>query len=216
MGLEDYVDVAERISEFFARYPNGRLRPHRPWEIRAVGERLFVAYEAAAYRDPEDPMPGIGSAWEPWPGPTPFTRDSELMNAETAAWGRAIVAVGIPARRIATLQDLQARQAPAEPPAAEPEPAAGKPTSGASGAQRKKIHALLTEKQITRIELASMLDRWNIELKTGWMDMLTPGRAGTASQLLDTLADIPTPLPGQPSDDAPAHYQPPPQQGVVG
>lgn len=56
--------------------------------------RQFVVYTAAAYRHPDDPCPGIGVAWEPLPGLTPYTHNSEVMNAETSAWGRAIVAVG--------------------------------------------------------------------------------------------------------------------------
>lgn len=193
--LEDYVDVAERIAAFFARYPDGRLRPNRPWEIRTLGERTYLYYEAAAYRDPGDKLPGIGSAWEPWPGATPFTRDSELMNAETAAWGRAIVAVGVPAsRKIATLQDVQARSgAPGPEPAAEPAL-----SKGASERQRKMIHALITEKQVTRMELAAILDQWDLELRTGWMGELTPGRDGTASRLIDTLRKMATPVPSPP------------------
>jgi hypothetical protein len=34
-------------------------------------------------------------AWEPVPGKTPYTRGSELMVAETSAWGRALAAIGI-------------------------------------------------------------------------------------------------------------------------
>ena len=197
----DYVDVAERIASFFARYPDGRLTPRAPWQLREIGDRLFVVYEAAAYRTPDDEMPGIGTAWEPFPGPTPFTRDSELMNAETAAWGRAIVAVGIASKRIATQQDVQARQEPATAP-----PAAAKPTTqprarkGASDAQRKRIHALITEKPLTRLELANVLANWDIQLVEGWMDRLTPARDGTASQLIDELGKLGTPLPVVESD----------------
>jgi hypothetical protein len=54
---------------------------------------VYLAYTAAAYRTPDDARPGLACAWEPIPGPNSFTRDSELQNAETAAWGRAIVAV---------------------------------------------------------------------------------------------------------------------------
>lgn len=94
--LDGYKTVAERIAEFAAKYPEGCLRPvdfAEPFEIVVVGDQTFVAYYAAAYRSPDDPCPGIGCAWEPFPGKTPYTRDSELMNAETSAWGRAIVAV---------------------------------------------------------------------------------------------------------------------------
>ena len=55
--------------------------------------KSWVVYTAEAWRDENDPAPAQGTAWEPVPGPTSFTKDSELQNAETAAWGRAIVAV---------------------------------------------------------------------------------------------------------------------------
>lgn len=113
--LSDYVDVAERIIEFRAKYPDGSLRPANPdrpfWveDVPGVGPRLV--YVAAAYRSPEDPNPGIGCAWEPLPGRTPYTRDSELMVAETSAWGRAIVAVGAADTRrgIASREEIRNR-----------------------------------------------------------------------------------------------------------
>lgn len=103
-GLDDYVDVAQRIADFRQQYPNGCLQPYDPeraWEQVTVtgidknGETVtqtFIVYTAAAYRSPVDPKPGIGMAWEVFPGRTSFTRGSELMNAETSAWGRAIIA----------------------------------------------------------------------------------------------------------------------------
>jgi hypothetical protein len=63
--------------------------------LRAEGEPTedtFIAYTCAAYRTADDQRPGIGVAWEPFPGQTPYTAASELMNAETSAQGRAIVA----------------------------------------------------------------------------------------------------------------------------
>jgi hypothetical protein len=93
--LDGYNTVPERIAEFRAKYPDGRLRPvdeTHPYRVHEIGQHTFIVYAAAAYRDPLDPCPGIGLAWEPFPGRTPYTRDSELMNAETSAWGRAIVA----------------------------------------------------------------------------------------------------------------------------
>lgn len=93
---DDYNTVAERISEFRMKFPDGSLQPAdlaRPFTIETVnGGQCFVVV-AAAYRTADDTRPGIGMAYEPVPGATPFTRGSELQNAETAAWGRAIVAV---------------------------------------------------------------------------------------------------------------------------
>lgn len=90
-GPLDYIDVATRIVEFRNQYPSGSLQQVK-YELIEVGNKAFIAFTAAAYRTPEDERPGIGTAWEPIPGPTNFTRDSEMQNAETAAWGRAIVA----------------------------------------------------------------------------------------------------------------------------
>jgi hypothetical protein len=114
----DYVDVAERIRMFRDLYPEGSLRPANPdnpfWieDVPNVGPRLV--YVAAAYRHPEDPAPGIGSAWEPLPGKTPYTKDSELMVAETSAWGRAIVAAlaADTKRGVASADEVRARRHP--------------------------------------------------------------------------------------------------------
>lgn len=108
-SLDDYIDVAERIAAFTERYPEGTLQT-LDWQVTRIGEQQFIVYRAAAYRNPDDVRPGHGIAWEPFPGTTPYTRNSELMNAETAAWGRAIVACGLAAnRKIASRQEVRAR-----------------------------------------------------------------------------------------------------------
>lgn len=113
----DYVDVATRIQEFYAKYPDGRLVTTQH-KVIEVGDKAFAACVVAAYRDTTDPHPCQGIAWEPIPGPTPFTKDSELMNAQTSAWGRAIVAVGIPSKKIASSDEVRARSGGnAAPPA---------------------------------------------------------------------------------------------------
>jgi hypothetical protein len=127
---QDYVPVAERLIAFREQYPEGCLRPanpDQPFTILEVGGTTFLAYTAAAYRTPQDPTPGIGCAWEPVPGLTNFTRNSELQNAESSAWGRAIIAVGAAdaKRGIATAEDVQWRQAEAEQREAEEQAVGG-------------------------------------------------------------------------------------------
>lgn len=90
-GPLDYIDVATRIVEFREKFPTGSLQQH-DLKFVTVNGKDWVVYTAAAYRTPDDIRPGMGTAWEPIPGPTSFTRDSEVQNAETAAWGRALVA----------------------------------------------------------------------------------------------------------------------------
>jgi hypothetical protein len=125
---ESYNTVAERIIEFRNKYPEGCLRPvdiMHPYSIEIInGNPVFVVV-AAAYRTPDDRLPGIGMAYEPIPGSTPYTRGSELQNAETAAWGRAIIAAlagdakkGIASRDEVIVQEERVRIASGKPQAA--------------------------------------------------------------------------------------------------
>lgn len=112
--LKDYVDVASRIREFRDKYPDGSLQPMdtaNPYDIITIRDAVFIVYKAAAYRNPDDTCPGIGLAYEPVPGKTQFTRDSELQNAETAAWGRAIIAaLASDSKTIASREEVENRQ----------------------------------------------------------------------------------------------------------
>jgi len=126
---KDYIDVATRITEFRDKHPHGSLAPWdptKPYElIKATGiakdgkefTATFIVVIAAAHRTPDDPAPGVGMAWEIFPGRTPYTLGSELMNAETSAWGRAIIAVGAADSKkgIASAEEVRNRQAEHEP-----------------------------------------------------------------------------------------------------
>lgn len=119
-----YKQVPERIADFKSKHPDGCLRPAdpaQPYRVEVIGDKTFIVYTAAAFRTPDDPTPGIGVAWEPFPGRTPYTRDSELQNAETSAWGRAIVAVlASEAKSVASAEDVRNRRADEDAP---PDPA---------------------------------------------------------------------------------------------
>jgi hypothetical protein len=114
--LTDYNDVASRIGEFRVKHPDGTLQS----EIVQYGPDVVIV-KAYAYRSPDDPRPGVGLAAEPLPGKTNFTRDSELQNAETSAWGRALIAVGAADAKkgIASREEVETR----------PETVAGTPGS---------------------------------------------------------------------------------------
>lgn len=93
--LSNYVDVATRIKQLRDKHPEAVLRPwnpNEPFKIVDIGGREFIIYTAVCYRSPSDPMPAIAVAAEPVIGASSFTRNSEVMNAETSAWGRAIMA----------------------------------------------------------------------------------------------------------------------------
>lgn len=144
--LDSYNTVAERIAEFGAKYPEGCLQQVSV-DFRQVNDRWWVVYTAAAYRTPDDARPGIGTSWEPIPGATPYTRDSEVQNAETAAWGRAIVAVlaAETKKGIASFEEVRNRQE------VKADPWAGKPN--------------VRESTQTYVA-ASVVERFQKELKT--------------------------------------------------
>lgn len=115
----DYIDVAARLVEFREKHPEGSLQPanpDKPFEVIDVAGTTYIVYGAAAYRSPDDSRPGIGYAYEQVPGRTPYTRNSELQNAETSAWGRAIVAAlaADTKKGIASAEEVRNRQAERE------------------------------------------------------------------------------------------------------
>jgi hypothetical protein len=110
--LEGYNTVPERIAEFRTKYPEGRLKQKSLEFIRDFAGKDWVVFTAEAWRTADDPAPAEGTAWEPVPGPTKFTKDSEVQNAETAAWGRAIVAAlaADTSKGIASKEEVRNRQ----------------------------------------------------------------------------------------------------------
>jgi hypothetical protein len=137
---EDYIPVNERIALFVAKYPEGSLRPlwpDEPYRVLGEGETKWLVYAACAFRTPDDPAPGVGMCWEPVPGRTPFTKGSELMNAESSAWGRALAAIGIATNRsIASAEEVRsARERSGASQSAGSKPAGTSATPKANGAQ---------------------------------------------------------------------------------
>ena len=112
--LSNYVDVPTRIRQLREKHPDAVLRPANPAEpfrIMEIGGREFIIYTAACYRTPDDPMPAIACAAEPVIGSSSFTRNSEVMNAETSAWGRCIMAaLAVDEPHIASREEVQNRR----------------------------------------------------------------------------------------------------------
>lgn len=115
--LDDYVPVAERIAKLRADHPDAVLQTIG-YEIREIAGETILILCAACFYGPDDRLPGIAFASEPFPGRTPYTRGSEIMNAETSAWGRAIVAklAADTTRSIASRDEVETRRADEDAP----------------------------------------------------------------------------------------------------
>jgi hypothetical protein len=118
-NMGDYIQVDERILLALQKFPDMTLQ----FEFKGVLEHSpeFIWGIAYLYRTPDDPRPAIGTAAELAVGKTNFTRNSEIMNLETSAWGRACAAAGIGLQKgIATLQEVEQAKARSAQPETDP------------------------------------------------------------------------------------------------
>ena len=111
-NLDNYVDVPTRLRLALEKYPDLRIQESQP-TFREVTTRLYIEIRCTVWRDKDDQLPVIAYCWEPFPGTTPYTRDSEQMNASTSALGRALGMMGFGIEhKMASKQEVLARQQP--------------------------------------------------------------------------------------------------------
>lgn len=159
-NLGDYVTVAERLTAAHARWPDLRIQTSAP-KVIELRDHVFLEVTATIYRSPDDPLPAIATAWEPWPGKTPYTRDSEAMNAETSAIGRALGAMSPPAKSLASREEVRNRVADDGPEGPFPESVSRCTPSGSgnpiTSKQADLIRLMSAERGLTA---ADDLDGW--------------------------------------------------------
>lgn len=211
-SLDGYVDVPTRIRLFLKQYPEGSLQMESPQFVDIEGKHWVIG-RAFAYRNPSDERPGIGTAWEPVPGTTPFTRGSEIQNLETSAWGRAIAALGIGVEAsVASMNEIQLakdRQSKIEvtsEPTAEDDPfytqpaktegySTGKTSKGsnvykASPAQINAIGIILEKRGIKeQVDKLAAVNEYLTSHMSEPITKIVDLRKHDASQLIDYLKD---------------------------
>lgn len=138
-NLDDYVDVSERERQFFERYPDGRIQVDLIDTRNAAGDIIAWAAKATIWRSPEDPIPVVDWAVEPVPGKTPYTKDSEAMNASTSAVGRAIILAGFPSKKIASADEVRNRSGLGEPQSQSAPRANGSSSSGGTASPKPEL-----------------------------------------------------------------------------
>jgi hypothetical protein len=168
MNLDGYIDVTTRLAKALALFPDLRITETNP-KVVTVDNARFVEVTCTVWRSTDDPIPVRASAWEPIPGASAFTRNSEMMNASTSALGRALGFLGMGiGKSIASADEVSyrtsetARTGPAREAGSRPSPTMEADPEGAiprprlvdgprpaSEKQRGFIRKLLTERDYT-------------------------------------------------------------------
>ena len=90
----DYALVADRITLFYERYPNGRIIPR----LHAVTDKAVI-FEALVYRDRGEPEPAATGWAREFEGDGEINQVACLENTETSAIGRALANLGFAASK---------------------------------------------------------------------------------------------------------------------
>ena len=117
MDLTNYVDVPERFKQALAKWPDLRVMENRP-EIVTIGDKTFISVTMQIWRTPDDPIPAQATCFEPFPGKTSFTRDSEQMNASTSCLGRCLGLMMSFGAKMASAEEVRNRQSETAQPEA--------------------------------------------------------------------------------------------------
>jgi hypothetical protein len=167
MDLSNYVDVPTRFAMALERWPELRIIENRP-EVITIADKVFISVTMQAWRTPDDPVPAQATCFEPFPGKTSFTRDSEQMNASTSALGRVLGLMMSFGPKMASAEEVRNRQETSAPatlvkqPQNAPRQALGANASNApSEAQLKYLRGLNYEGPVpeTRADATALIKR---------------------------------------------------------
>ena len=153
-----YIDCRTRLVAALKDWPDLRVVEETP-EIVKIGERHFIQATVTLFRTIDDALPVRAYNFEPFPGKTNFTRDSEQQNSSTSALARALGYMGYGIERsIASFDEVRNRQ-----PDDYPQPSTSKPIL--TGPQMRVVaskpevphigtgaSSVATEKQVNFIE----------------------------------------------------------------
>jgi len=114
--LTEYVDVKSRLKLALNKYPNLTITELPPRVRDLPDGKTFIEAAVIVGRDENDAKPVQAYCWEPYPGRTPFTKDSEQPNASTSALGRALGYMGFGIDlSLASFNEVRNRQAEKHP-----------------------------------------------------------------------------------------------------
>ena len=159
--LQNYVDVPTRLAEALKRWPNLRIQETVNETVTMPDGSCFIRCTVTVWRDETDTLPAIATAAEPYPGKTPYTKNSEFMVGMTSALGRALGYMGCGvSKSIASRNEIEARQNPDNP--SEVIAPRGKVAAGsAAGHPAAPTGNFATDKQIRFIKALAKGKEWS-------------------------------------------------------
>lgn len=100
--LDDYEPVADRITKFWAKYPNGRIIT----EIKLINETEVVV-QASIFTDREDVRPATVDWAHETRGSSNINRASFLENCSTSAIGRGLATLGFSTKKRPSREEME-------------------------------------------------------------------------------------------------------------
>lgn len=185
-NIDNYVDVPTRLAEALKKYPDLRIQETSAEVVTMPDGSTFYRCTVTVWRDDKDPLPSIATAAEPYPGKTPYTKNSEFMVGMTSALGRALGYMGFGvAKAIASRNEVEARQTQ---PAAPRQPAT---TGHAKVASQKQLFFIKSLAKGAGFEASQLHDFIAATLDSDAVifETLTPDQA---TQIIDALKALPT------------------------
>ena len=183
--LQNYVDVPTRLAEAYKRWPNLRIQETVNETVTMPDGSCFIRCTITVWRDETDTLPAIATAAEPYPGKTPYTKNSEFMVGMTSALGRALGYMGFGvSKAIASRNEVEARQDGTQPA---PKPA----QTHSRVASQKQLYFIKSLAKGAGFDEAALHDYIAVTLNSDavTLEVLSPDQA---TQVIDAMKKLPT------------------------
>jgi hypothetical protein len=191
-NIDNYVDVPTRLAEALKRYPDLRIQETAAEVVTMPDGSTFYRCTITVWRDAADLIPSIATAAEPYPGKTPYTKNSEFMVGMTSALGRALGYMGFGiSKSIASRNEIEARQDFKKPDAQIAPIRREQATSHPKGASQKQVYFIKSLAKGAGFDESALHDYIAATLNSDavTLETLSPEQA---TQMIDALKALPS------------------------
>lgn len=191
-NIDNYVDVPTRLKEALLKHPNLRIQETAAEVVTMPDGSTFYRCTVTVWRDETDPIPAIATAAEPYPGKTPYTKNSEFMVGMTSALGRALGYMGFGiSKSIASRNEIEARQTGKSADAQIAPIRRETATNHPKGASQKQVYFIKSLAKGAGFDEAALHDYIAATLNSDavTLETLSPEQA---TQMIDALKQLPS------------------------